>query len=319
MTFVPSDFEVPSCVDLEVGRLRLLTMADVASDHAVFVRNRSQLDGVYDPNDTPWPDGAGMLSLSFARLGYCEWQRFNLGSFCYGVINSQDTRQIGRLHVEPSANPDFDSQAIFWACADDCSRNIQLLDQARDWLAGTWPFETVAMPGRTESWEVFTRPLLVPREFEVPERVHAEGFLVRFMSMDDYVEDYTASTSSWSEIRSVYNPDYTEWPEVEVTLHDNLAALGAVEWEHFQRLLFTYGVMTPDNSRQMGCIYVAPAGKGGFDAEVSYWVRKEEYETGFHDHLSAWLENWIETSWPFKNPAIPGSSMSWEEWNRMTE
>lgn len=314
MTLVPSDFKVPWSADLGGGRLRLSTMADLASDHALYVRNRDRLDGVYDPKDTRLPNGRDLLWLSFARLGYCEFQRFKLFSFCYSVMDPDDDRQIGRLHIEPSASQDFDAQAIFWVGADDCHRDAQLVEQVRDWLAGSWPFEAVAMPGRTETWQALTRPLLVPPDYHVPQRVNAEDFVLRLMTMDDYPEDYTAFTSSASEIQSLFNPVHNSWP---ATLHDNLAAMGAVEWEHFHRLLFTYCVMTPDERRQMGCIYVGPSGIARFDAEVTYWVRKEEYDNGFHDHLSAWMQDWINTSWTFDNPAFPGALVSWEEWNHM--
>lgn len=318
MPIVPSHFKVPSSADLGDGRLRPSTMADLASDHAVYLRNRNRLDGVYDPNETPLPDGADLLWLSFARLGYCEWQRFNLDSFCYGIMDPDEDRQIGRLHIEPSASKEFDAQAILWVGADDCHRDDQLAEQVRDWLANCWPFESVAMPGRTESWEALTKPLLVPPDYDVPQRVNAGDFVVRYMMIDDYLEDFTAVTSSVPEIRSVYRPGHTEWPAVEFTLHQNLAALGAVEWEHYHRMLFTYGIMTPDDRRQMGCVYVAPSAVDLFDAEVSFWVRKEEYENGFHDLLVPWLHNWIKTSWLFDNPAFPGASISWDEWNHMT-
>ena len=72
-----------------------------------------------------------------------------------------------------------------------------------------------------------------------------------------------------------------------------------------------------DDSRQMGCAYVAPTSKADFDAEVTYWVRKEELAAGFDRTLSAWLEDWIGDTWPFRKPAFPGGSMSWDEWNRM--
>ncbi len=319
MTFVTPDFEIPSSADLDNGQLRLLTMADVATDHEVFMSSRPDLAGFYDPNDLPWPKSPHTFLLSLARLGFCEWECVNRNSFCYGIFDSGTAYQLGRLHIEPSSNPSFDAQIVFWMRRNGGEREARLLNQVNGWLASSWPFKAVAMPGRSERWGSFSRSLLVPGDFEVPERVVADDFLVRFMTTDDYVEDYAAYMSSGPEVRSTWDPDFTEWPEVEVSLHEAMVALGAVDWEHFQRLLFSYCVMTPDDKRQIGCIYVAPAGMGGFDAEVTYWVRKEEYEAGFHNSLSAWLENWVGEAWPFEKPAFPGGSMSWEDWNNMSE
>ena len=88
-----------------------------------------------------------------------------------------------------------------------------------------------------------------------------------------------------------------------------------------RRESFAYAVLTPDGSRERGCVYVYPGTEetgGEYDAVVRLWVTRAEFDAGFDEELYAWTQGWIAQDWPFTAPAYPGRAMAWEEWDALT-
>jgi hypothetical protein len=52
-------------------------------------------------------------------------------------------------------------------------------------------------------------------------------------------------------------------------------------------------------------VYVRPSRKPGYDAQVTMWVTKEQYDRGFEAELLAAVKAWIAKDWPFKNVDYP--------------
>ena len=75
--------------------------------------------------------------------------------------------------------------------------------------------------------------------------------------------------------------------------------------------------MSPDERRLLGCVYVDPTEKAGYDAEVSFWVRLDERETGLEQALEATVRAWIAEVWPFERVGYPGRDVTWEEWEAL--
>ena len=64
-------------------------------------------------------------------------------------------------------------------------------------------------------------------------------------------------------------------------------------------------------------MYMYPFNKGGYDAQVSMWVRADMLETGLDEHLFHAVKTWITEDWPFEKVAYPGRDMSFDEFNRL--
>jgi hypothetical protein len=64
--------------------------------------------------------------------------------------------------------------------------------------------------------------------------------------------------------------------------------------------------MSLDESRLLGCVYIDPTKRPGFDAEVFWWVRVSELETGLDEELGAAVRVWLASEWPFARVAFPG-------------
>ncbi|MFC2031218.1 GNAT family N-acetyltransferase [Chloroflexota bacterium] len=158
---------------------------------------------------------------------------------------------------------------------------------------------------------------LVPPDFEVPQVLETSKFRLRMLTVHDVVKDYDAVMTSVDHLQGVFGPD-DEWPE-GLTLEENLIDMG---WHHKEFLIrssFAYTVVTPDESQILGCVYVDPTDKAGYDAEVFMWVRKSELDKGLDQDLLEAVKNWIDEKWPFKKVAYPGRAIDWETWESLKE
>lgn len=74
-------------------------------------------------------------------------------------------------------------------------------------------------------------------------------------------------------------------------------------------------MLTPDGSRERGCVYVYPSTVEGYDAVVTMWVTKAEFDAGFDAELYAWVQTWVQAEWPFAKVAYPGRAIEWAAWD----
>ena len=163
----------------------------------------------------------------------------------------------------------------------------------------------------------FGRPF-VPEDFQVPEKLETERFRLRTLTVNDVVKDYDAVMTSVEHLRGVFGPRST-WPSPELTLEQDLIDLGWHQKEFQGRRSFAYTVMNPSESQCLGCIYIVPTRKGGYDAEVYLWVRQSELKSGLDAVLFGAVKEWVKTLWPFKNVAYPGRDIDWKAWEELPE
>ena len=157
-------------------------------------------------------------------------------------------------------------------------------------------------------------PFLGP-DFEVPEKLETERFRLRMLTVNDVVKDYDAVIGSQAHLNDLFGPG---WPE-GLTLEQNLIDLGWHQKEFQRRRSFAYTVVAPDESRVLGCVYIYPTRKQGYDAEVYLWARQSELASGMETELTAAVKAWLAAEWPFRNPALPGISVPQDEWDKLPE
>jgi len=161
----------------------------------------------------------------------------------------------------------------------------------------------------------------VPADFEVPQVLQSERFRLRMLTVNDLQKDFDAVTSSVRHLQTIWR---TDWP-LDLTLEQNLIDLGWHQKEFQRRRSFTYTVLSPDESLVLGCVYIYPASKTGFDAEVYFWSRRHDHgnaeesrlEIEFENRLGAGVKSWLESKWPFRNVAFPGRVIAWADWDAM--
>lgn len=141
-------------------------------------------------------------------------------------------------------------------------------------------------------------------------------FVLRPLTTGDVENDYEAVMSSRVSLRRIFRAD-DDWPADGMTLQENLRDLARHQADFEGRTGFTYTVETPDGRRCLGCVYLYPSPKEGFDARVHYWVRDDAKAEGLEEGLGTFLRGWLRDAWPFLNPAFPGRDIPWPEWEAL--
>ena len=156
----------------------------------------------------------------------------------------------------------------------------------------------------------------MPAEFAIPSELSTANFTLRMLSVNDVEKDFVAVTSSATRLSKVW-PD-SGWP-AGLTLRQNLIDLAWHEKEFQNRTSFAYTMVAPDESQVLGCVYFYPTDKAEYDAEVFLWVRDNEEANELDEELFEVLRRWLASDWPFKNPLYPGRTISWEQWDSLSE
>lgn len=143
----------------------------------------------------------------------------------------------------------------------------------------------------------------LPEGFSVPSLLETEGFRVRPITIHDVVKDYEAVMTNREYLWGLFGESWG-WPQEDLTLEQDLIDLGWHQKEAQLRLSFNYAVMSLDERRLLGCVYIDPPEDAGFDAEVSYWARRDGPE--LEEELGRVVRRWVSEEWPFKRVAFPG-------------
>ena len=143
----------------------------------------------------------------------------------------------------------------------------------------------------------------VPDDFQIPSELENEYFRLRMLTVDDVEKDYEAVMESQELLHNMFGGP---WPSPEFTLKENLVDLKRHQQEFLDRKAFAYTVISLDESRVLGCVYINPTEAVHVDAVIVMWVRQTEYDKGLDDILFNTVKDWIHTEWPFKNVDYPG-------------
>jgi len=154
--FVPSDFEVPVLVEAEGFKLVPLGPDLVDLDYEAYMSSIGHLQATFT-RSTDWPhpdidDEAAMQDM------LNEEGRFNRReSFAYGVLTPEGDRERGCVYVRPSSKEGYDAEVRLWVTKAefDAGFDAELYAWTKEWVTETWPFSTIAFPGREVAWEAW--------------------------------------------------------------------------------------------------------------------------------------------------------------------
>jgi hypothetical protein len=158
---------------------------------------------------------------------------------------------------------------------------------------------------------------LVPQDFVVPDRLEGEGYHLRMLSIGDLEKDFEAVTESTDRLTGLLDPD-SGWPR-GLTREEDLIDLAWHQREFAIRHSFAYTVMAADESRCLGCMYIFPSDRKGFDAMVFYWVRSGPEAEVRDAELGTRIRNWLANVWPFDKVAYPSRDMTWTQWRSLPQ
>ncbi len=154
-------------------------------------------------------------------------------------------------------------------------------------------------------------PTFVPPDFVVPTRLTHPQFVLRPLLITDVVQDYAAVMTSVAHLQGVFGPT-SDWPQPTLTFEQDLIDLGWHQKEFQRRSSFAYTVVSPDESRCLGCAYIYPTIRAGYGAEGYCWIRASDaaaLDGALFDAFKAWLAR----EWPFVRVAYPGRETAWTE------
>lgn len=155
----------------------------------------------------------------------------------------------------------------------------------------------------------------VPPDFTIPDTLETAHFRIRMLTINDVVKDYDAVMTSIEHIQKTYQS--LTWPTKELTFEQDLIDLGWHQKEFQMRRSFAYTVVSLDESEVIGCLYINPTTKDGYDASVTMWVRASVAEKGLDAILFNSVKQWVAKDWPFRKVEYPGREISWDAWRVM--
>jgi hypothetical protein len=91
-----------------------------------------------------------------------------------------------------------------------------------------------------------------------------------------------------------------------MTIEQNIVDLGWHQKEFQLRSSFDYAVMSLDEQRLLGCVYIDPPHEPGTDADIWFWARQSELASGLENDLASFLSTWLAKAWPFRTVTFNG-------------
>ena len=173
-----------------------------------------------------------------------------------------------------------------------------------------------AMAQETAAAADRTAAPFVSADFAVPTLVETPAFKLVPLGPVLVDIDFAAYMSSIEHLQQTFTRS-KGWPREGITAAEAMTDMQTEEGRFQRRESFAYAVLTPDGSRERGCIYVTPSTIPGFDAVIRLWVTKAEYDAGFDAELYGWTRQWVASEWPFKQAAYPGRSIPWDTWDAL--
>ena len=97
--FVPADFEIPSVLETESYRLRMLTINDLVKDFDAVISSSEKLKEIWP--DSTWPSGL-TLEENLIDLGWHQREFTKRRSFAYTVVALDETKVLGCVYINPT-------------------------------------------------------------------------------------------------------------------------------------------------------------------------------------------------------------------------
>ena len=118
----------------------------------------------------------------------------------------------------------------------------------------------------------------IPADFQPPTFVETVDFIVKPLGPELMEIDYVAYMSSIEHLQKNFTRS-TSWPHEGLDMEDALLDMQTEEHRFQQRESFAYAVLTPDGKAELGCVYVYPSEKAGFDVVLFETVGVGQSET----------------------------------------
>lgn len=157
---------------------------------------------------------------------------------------------------------------------------------------------------------------LVPDDLTLP-RLVTQRFTLERLEPKHLERDFEAIAATGDALDGTIAPPGTIGDVAAFTIENDLTELHWHLREFRRRSSFAFIAIETGTGRSLGCAYINPADRSGFDAEVTAWGRSLDGEPTWDADFFAQIRAWVVTQWPFDNPAFPGRQIPWQAWSEM--
>jgi hypothetical protein len=148
------------------------------------------------------------------------------------------------------------------------------------------------------------KPTWLPTQGPIPAGFETERLRVRPLTIHDAVKDFDAVMSSRTELVGLFAG--SDWPRSDMGLEQDMIDLAWHQKEFQIGSSYTYTVVSLDETRVLGCVYLFPPADPQHQADVTFWVRSDLLSSGVKVHLNKELRAWLKTCWGFERPKVSG-------------
>lgn len=157
-SFIPKSFEPPVVYQTEAFYFRVLDTSIAKMDYDAVMSSQTQLQGIFGPCDN-WPNSNMTLAENIASLKIHQQEFKSRQAFAYSILNSDKSRCLGSVYIDPSNAIHYDCEIYFWIRADSKQLENILYQTIQSWLTEKWPFTKPAFPGRQINWRAWAKEL----------------------------------------------------------------------------------------------------------------------------------------------------------------
>ena len=153
--FISKDFKVPRKLKTCDFEIRPIKSKDAKKDYKAVMESVDRLKGIFGPKNK-WPPKdltfrEEILSLKIHKRDFEKRK-----SFTYAVFDKKK-KYVGCVYIFPSHKIKFDAIVFMWVRSSKLKLDKKLYKLVKSWIKEKWPFEKVAYPGRSLSFEEFEK------------------------------------------------------------------------------------------------------------------------------------------------------------------
>ncbi|MEM8484295.1 MAG: GNAT family N-acetyltransferase [Bacteroidota bacterium] len=139
-TFVPRSYDVPEQHQLPAFAFTRLTQAHAAMDYEAVMESRHELRLLFGGD---WPADSFSLEENMADLALHESLFSERTSFTYTIVNSNGSRVLGCMYINPTDSAGYEAQVHLWVRTSEAHQAAAIRNSAVAWLDDNWPFDRV--------------------------------------------------------------------------------------------------------------------------------------------------------------------------------
>lgn len=161
MRIVPLTFDPPRKAVLNGINFHVLSPLYADLDFAAVSASAHTIRHLFGP-ENGWPDPGISFEDNKVDLERHEREFNEKSAFAYALLDPAGQKYLGCLYLEPIKSTTegdrrqeyFKAQAFIWVSSLHPESNVSpLIVAATAWFKQSWSLETVAWPGRVQSWQ----------------------------------------------------------------------------------------------------------------------------------------------------------------------